>query len=135
MVAIHRAPEVWREMGLTDAEYHRIVELLGREPNEVELGMFAVMWSEHCGYKHSRPVLRLFKRYREALEAQALKMLASCHWMTSLVSPSRLKVITTLGSRALSRRSDGRRGHHPRHLYDGRAPNRDFGFVALWTAY
>jgi len=68
MVAIHRAPEVWREMGLTDAEYHRIVELLGREPNEVELGMFAVMWSEHCGYKHSRPVLRLFKRYREALE-------------------------------------------------------------------
>ncbi len=55
-------------MGLTDAEYARIVELLQREPTDTELGMFAVMWSEHCGYKYSRPVLRLFKKYREALE-------------------------------------------------------------------
>ena len=50
----------WREMGLTDAEFERIKELLGREPNFVELGIFAVMWSEHCGYKSSRPVLKLF---------------------------------------------------------------------------
>ncbi|MBC7342111.1 MAG: phosphoribosylformylglycinamidine synthase subunit PurL [Clostridia bacterium] len=50
----------WREMGLTDAEYQQIVEILGREPNYVETGMFAVMWSEHCGYKNSRPVLKLF---------------------------------------------------------------------------
>ncbi|MDW8106542.1 MAG: phosphoribosylformylglycinamidine synthase subunit PurL [Armatimonadota bacterium] len=68
MVATRRLPEEWRAMGLTDAEYQRIVELMGREPNDVELGMFAVMWSEHCGYKHSRPVLRRFQRYREALE-------------------------------------------------------------------
>ncbi|MDW8051553.1 MAG: phosphoribosylformylglycinamidine synthase subunit PurL [Armatimonadota bacterium] len=68
MVVVRRSPDEWRAMGLTDAEYRRIVELMGREPNDVELGMFAVMWSEHCGYKHSRPVLRLFKRYREALE-------------------------------------------------------------------
>jgi phosphoribosylformylglycinamidine synthase len=47
-------------MGLTDEEYARILELLGREPNETELGMFAVMWSEHCGYKNSRPLLKLF---------------------------------------------------------------------------
>ncbi|NYE56969.1 phosphoribosylformylglycinamidine synthase [Carboxydothermus ferrireducens DSM 11255] len=44
----------WREMGLTDEEYRRIVEYLGREPNEVELGMCAVMWSEHCSYKSSK---------------------------------------------------------------------------------
>jgi len=50
----------WRSMGLTDEEYARILELLGREPNETELGMFAVMWSEHCGYKNSRPLLKLF---------------------------------------------------------------------------
>jgi len=50
----------WQEMGLTDEEYERIVHLLGREPNYVELGMFAVMWSEHCGYKHSRPILKMF---------------------------------------------------------------------------
>ncbi|GEA18612.1 phosphoribosylformylglycinamidine synthase subunit PurL [Moorella sp. E306M] len=53
-------PEVYRQMGLTDEEFARIKEILGREPNHVEVGMFAVMWSEHCGYKHSRPVLKLF---------------------------------------------------------------------------
>ncbi|MGI9952236.1 phosphoribosylformylglycinamidine synthase subunit PurL [Moorellaceae bacterium AZ2] len=52
--------KVWRQMGLTDEEYERIKALLGREPNHVELGMFAVMWSEHCGYKHSRPLLKMF---------------------------------------------------------------------------
>lgn len=39
---------------LTDEEYKRIVEILGREPNLTELGMFSVMWSEHCSYKSSR---------------------------------------------------------------------------------
>ncbi len=48
----------WREMGLKDHEYHLIVEKLGREPNYTELGMFAVLWSEHCGYKHSRNLLK-----------------------------------------------------------------------------
>ncbi len=48
----------WREVALSDDEYARIVELLGREPSEVELGMFGAMWSEHCGYKHSRPLLK-----------------------------------------------------------------------------
>jgi phosphoribosylformylglycinamidine synthase len=47
-----------RELGLTDAEYDLIVEQLGREPNDVELAMFSLMWSEHCGYKHSRRLLR-----------------------------------------------------------------------------
>jgi len=50
----------WRRQGLTDAEYASIVELLDREPNELELGMFAVLWSEHCGYKHSKLALRRF---------------------------------------------------------------------------
>src|SRR4051812_34378246 len=47
-----------RELGLTDAEYELIVEKLGREPNGVELAIFSLMWSEHCGYKHSRRALR-----------------------------------------------------------------------------
>jgi phosphoribosylformylglycinamidine synthase II len=46
------------ELGLTDAEYERIVALMGREPNEVELAVFSLMWSEHCGYKHSRKLLK-----------------------------------------------------------------------------
>ena len=43
--------------GLTDAEYDQVIAALGREPNAVELGMFGAMWSEHCAYKHSRPLL------------------------------------------------------------------------------
>ena len=54
-------PEVWRSLALSDAEYHQIVELLGREPSIVELGMFGAMWSEHCGYKHSRPLFPLLR--------------------------------------------------------------------------
>ena len=47
-----------RELGLTDSEYERICELIEREPNEVELAMFSLLWSEHCAYKHSRKLLR-----------------------------------------------------------------------------
>ncbi|MGI8589238.1 MAG: phosphoribosylformylglycinamidine synthase subunit PurL [Chloroflexia bacterium] len=46
----------WRQLALSDDEYGQIVTLLGREPTMVELGMFGSMWSEHCGYKHSRPL-------------------------------------------------------------------------------
>jgi phosphoribosylformylglycinamidine synthase II len=47
-----------RELGLTDAEFELIVEKLGSEPNDVELAMFSLLWSEHCAYKHSRKLLR-----------------------------------------------------------------------------
>ena len=47
-----------RQLGLTDFEYDRILERLGREPLEVELAMLSLMWSEHCAYKHSRRLLR-----------------------------------------------------------------------------
>ena len=44
--------------GITPDEYQRIVELVGREPNLTELGLFSVMWSEHCSYKSSRMYLK-----------------------------------------------------------------------------
>lgn len=66
-------PAVYREMGLNDQEYGRIVEVLGRHPTYTEVGMYAVMWSEHCGYKYSRPILKLFKRYKEAIEGAGLE--------------------------------------------------------------
>jgi phosphoribosylformylglycinamidine synthase II len=44
-------------LGLTRPEYERIVELMGRAPNQVELAMFSLLWSEHCAYKHSRKLL------------------------------------------------------------------------------
>ena len=46
-----------RELGLTDREYELIVAGLEREPNDVELAMFSLLWSEHCAYKHSRKLL------------------------------------------------------------------------------
>ncbi len=59
--------EVLDEIALTRAEYDLIVERLSREPNEVELGMFGALWSEHCGYKHSRPLLRMFSHTSPAV--------------------------------------------------------------------
>jgi phosphoribosylformylglycinamidine synthase II len=53
-------PSVLYEVALTPTEYDRIVKLLGREPNRVELGIFGAMWSEHCGYKTSKPLLGSF---------------------------------------------------------------------------
>ena len=44
--------------GLKPDEYDRVVQLLGREPNLTELGIFSVMWSEHCSYKSSRVYLK-----------------------------------------------------------------------------
>ena len=46
-------------VALTQEEYSIIVERLNREPNSVELGMIGSLWSEHCGYKHSKELLRL----------------------------------------------------------------------------
>jgi phosphoribosylformylglycinamidine synthase subunit PurL len=50
--------QTYSSLGLSDFEYDRILELLGRAPNYLELSLFSVMWSEHCGYKNSRPLLR-----------------------------------------------------------------------------
>ncbi|HBT20750.1 MAG TPA: phosphoribosylformylglycinamidine synthase subunit PurL [Peptococcaceae bacterium] len=52
--------ETWKEMGLRKNEYELIKKILGREPNYLELGMFAVMWSEHCSYKNSKKALKMF---------------------------------------------------------------------------
>jgi phosphoribosylformylglycinamidine synthase subunit PurL len=51
-------PEIVKEHGLTVEEFRRILDLIGRTPNMTELGIFSVMWSEHCSYKSSRPYLR-----------------------------------------------------------------------------
>ncbi len=53
---------MWRELGLSDEEYDRIVETIGREPTHAELAMFSVEWSEHCGYPRSRPLLGLLPK-------------------------------------------------------------------------
>ncbi|MFI5229900.1 MAG: phosphoribosylformylglycinamidine synthase subunit PurL [Gemmatimonadales bacterium] len=52
------SPGLIAEHGLTTGEYDRLVEMLGREPTFTELGIVSALWSEHCSYKHSRPLLK-----------------------------------------------------------------------------
>ena len=54
------SPKEIAKEGLKPEEYQEIVRRLGRHPNKAELGMFGVMWSEHCCYKNSRPLLKQF---------------------------------------------------------------------------
>ena len=53
-------PQLVKEHNLTPEEYARIEALLGRTPSFAELGIFSALWSEHCSYKHSRPILKTF---------------------------------------------------------------------------
>src|ERR1700742_414800 len=53
-------PALIKQHGLTPEEFERIKGILGREPNYTELGVFSVVWSEHCSYKNSRPLLKTF---------------------------------------------------------------------------
>lgn len=52
--------QLYRQMGMTDEEFERAVGMLGRLPNYTETGLFSALWSEHCSYKSSKPVLRKF---------------------------------------------------------------------------
>ncbi len=71
----YQQPEVTAEMievhGLTNEEYDRIKKILGREPTWTELGVFSVMWSEHCSYKNSIALLKTLPREGAALLAKA----------------------------------------------------------------
>ncbi len=55
-----KAEKIYREMGMTDGEYTMVENILGRLPNYTETGLFSVMWSEHCSYKNSKPILKKF---------------------------------------------------------------------------
>ena len=57
--------KILEENDLTENEYKKIVETLKREPNDVELGLYSAMWSEHCSYKSSKPVLSIFPTQAE----------------------------------------------------------------------
>lgn len=57
----------YKAVGLNKQEYDKILEVLGREPNELELNMYGVMWSEHCSYKHSRALFRHFPTSNESV--------------------------------------------------------------------
>lgn len=75
METTYKQPPVTREMieghGLTTEEYEKIKQVLGREPNYTELGIYSVMWSEHCSYKNSIALLKTLPREGDCLLAAA----------------------------------------------------------------
>ncbi|MBA4147350.1 MAG: phosphoribosylformylglycinamidine synthase subunit PurL [Verrucomicrobia bacterium] len=60
-------PELVKKHNLTEEEYAKLLEILGREPSYTELGIFSVMWSEHCSYKNTRPLLKTFPTKSEKI--------------------------------------------------------------------
>jgi len=64
-------PELVKQHGLSDEEFVKIREILGREPNYTELGIFSVMWSEHCSYKNSIALLKTLPRDGVGIVAKA----------------------------------------------------------------
>jgi phosphoribosylformylglycinamidine synthase len=60
MVDPQITPELVKKHNLTPEEYEKAKAILGRDPSYTELGIFSVMWSEHCSYKNSRPLLKTF---------------------------------------------------------------------------
>ncbi|MGB2770275.1 MAG: AIR synthase related protein, partial [Candidatus Zixiibacteriota bacterium] len=63
--------ELVKEHGLNSEEYEMIQKILGRKPTYTELGIFSVMWSEHCSYKNSIALIKTFPRDGECLLAKA----------------------------------------------------------------
>ena len=114
-----------RALGLTDWEVERIRELLGRDPNHFELAVFSLLWSEHCGYKHSALLLRRLPSSGERV-LQGPGENAGVIDLGDGVAVA-FKVETPqppVRGRAVPGRGDGGRRHPARHLRDGRAADR-----------
>ena len=78
-----------KEIGIPEGEYREIVQRLGREPNRVELLLFKVMWSEHCAYKNSRPLLKALPRRGRPSSRAPGRTPAWCGWARVGPWPSR----------------------------------------------
>ena len=121
--------------GLTRDEYQRILEMLGREPTLTELGIFSVMWSEHCSYKSSRVHLKTLPTTgKRVLQGPGRERRRRGHrrrpgrgLQDRIAQPS-------VVHRAVPGRGHRRRRHHPRHLHDGRAADRAAELAALRLA-
>ena len=124
-----------RQLGLTDDELRATVDELGREPTELELAMYSVMWSEHCSYKSSRRVPRPLP-HRGAVGARRPGRGRRRHRRRRRPRGrgAHREPQPPVGGRAVPGRGDRRRRHHPRHLLDGRATDRAHGPAALRSA-
>ena len=120
---------------VTQEEYDRIVSLLKREPTDTELGIFSVMWSEHCSYKSSRIHLKKLPTTRQAGAAGAgRERRRRRHRRRPRRGLQDRVAQPSVVHRAVPGGRDRRRRHHPRHLHDGRAPDRAAELAALRSA-
>ena len=114
-----------RQLGLTDDEAARIPELLGREPTDPELVMFSLMWSEHCSYKHSRPLLRGFPTTgRPRAPGPGRERRRGGRGRRDRRGAEDREPQPPLGGGALRGRGDRRGRHRARHHRHGRAADR-----------
>ena len=108
---------------------------MGRAPNLVELGIFSVMWSEHCSYKSTRAHLRtLPTKAPWVLAGPGRECRRDRHRRRRCRHLQDGKPQPSVLHRALSGRGDGRGRHHARRLHHGRAPHRDDERAALRRA-
>ena len=118
-VPLHRA------LGLDDVELDAIREKLGRDPNDLELAMFSVMWSEHCSYKRAGPLLRTLPTKGEDVVAghrRAGRRHRDRRRARGGVQDREPQ--PPVRGRAVPGRGDRRRRHPARRLRDGRPPDR-----------
>ena len=115
-----------RRLGVTDEELDAIRDRLGgREPNDLELAMFSVMWSEHCSYKSSKPLLRTLPTAGEGVVAGPGENAGVISIGDGLGGRVQDRIAQPpVRGRAVPGRRDRRRRHPARHLHDGRAPDR-----------
>ena len=136
---IKKEPEITPELvashGLSIEEYGRVLKILGRTPTYTELGIFSVMWSEHCSYKSSRKHLGRFP--------------TKAPWV--IQGPGENAGVIDIGDglrggiqdgvaqpplfhRAVSGRGDGRGRDTERRIHDGREAHREHGLAPLRAA-
>lgn len=138
--------KLYSNLGLTDYEYSEIIKQLGREPNETETYLFSAMWSEHCGYSHSRKYLSRFPKsgslYSEEnaggvrIGNHVVFFKAESHNHPSAVEPFQgaatgiggiIRDVLALGARPVAllnslkfgKINDGEKSNKSKHLLDG----------------
>ena len=129
-------PDLVAQHGITPEEYQRILSILGREPNFTELGIFSVMWSEHCSYKSSRVHLKTLPDPGAVHPAgTGRERRGGGHRRRSRHGLQDGEPQPSLVHRAVPGRGDRRGGDHPGHLHHGRAADRAPGLPALRSAH
>ena len=114
--------ELFEQLGLTRWEYERICDIQGREPTHVELAVFSLMWSEHCGYKHSKPLLKRFPTKADTCCRAQGERRHRGHRRRRGRGHEDREPQPSLGRGALPGRGHRSGRHHPRHLRHGARP-------------